>query len=139
MQLTKHTDYAFRVLIYLVSQPAASLKTIQEISDAYQISKNHMMKIVQKMTQAGLLHSVRGQGGGVTLGRPPQEIFLREVVELMEPTLKPVNCEHPLCSLNPRCQLKGVLFEAQELYLSHLEKFTLQDIKVGQIQNLLQS
>jgi len=55
MQLTKHTDYAFRVLIYLAMQPTDTLATIQEISEYFDISRNHMMKIVQKLANAAVL------------------------------------------------------------------------------------
>lgn len=63
MQLTKQTDYAFRVLIYLGSQKADQLTTIQAIADSFDISKSHVMKVVQKLVSHGFVQSVRGPNG----------------------------------------------------------------------------
>ena len=61
MQLTKHTDYAFRVLIYLAMKPTDTLVTIQEIAEYFDISRDHMMKIVQKLANNGIIQSIRGK------------------------------------------------------------------------------
>lgn len=128
MQLTKHTDYAFRILIFLASREQKGLTTIQEIAERYQISRNHLMKIVQKLSHAGFVNSIRGNQGGIHLGKAPAEIGLREVIELMEQTLAPVNCHEPLCILTQHCQLRGILFQAQEKYLSTVGHYSLADL-----------
>lgn len=128
MQLTKHTDYAFRVLIYLASRSDSHLATIEEISTRFGVSKNHLMKVVQKLAHGGFLETLRGQQGGIRLGQRPTEITLRAVVEQMEQTLAPVNCLEPHCALLQHCRLKGLLFEAQEKFLAHLEQKTLAEL-----------
>ncbi|MBD3612432.1 MAG: Rrf2 family transcriptional regulator [Hydrogenovibrio crunogenus] len=128
MQLTKQTDFAFRVLIYLASKKTGELSNIQMISDRYEISKSHLMKVVQKLVSHGLVTSVRGQHGGIYLEKELHEITLREVIELMEATLTPVNCDEPGCKIKEVCQLKIYLVEAQNQYLTYLEQFTLADI-----------
>lgn len=128
MQLTKHTDYAFRVLIYLASMPDDRLATVQEIAERFDISRSHIMKIVQKLAGAGLIRAMRGQHGGLRLGQPTQEINLRSVVELMEATLTPVNCDDPMCLIRKNCALKDILFDAQERFLEHVGRYTLADL-----------
>ncbi len=133
MQLTKHTDYAFRVLIYLASLPGTDLVKIQDVADLFDISRNHMMKIVNKLARAGFIQSVRGNQGGIRLGAVAESINLRQVIELMETTLAPVNCYEPLCKLEQNCRLKGILFQAQADYLSSVEKYSLADIMLNPI------
>ncbi len=128
MRLTKHTDYAFRVLIYLASMPEDSQTTVQEISEKYDVSRSHIMKIVQKLAGAGLIHASRGQHGGIKLGQPKEAINLRSVIELMEATLAPVNCDDPVCVIKKNCTLKNILFEAQRQFLEHVEHYTLADL-----------
>lgn len=128
MQLTKQTDFAFRVLIYLASKKEGELSNIQMISERYAISKSHLMKVVQKLVSHGLITSIRGKQGGILLEKELHEITLRQVIELMETTLTPVNCDAPLCKINDVCQLKTYLNQAQTLYLTYLEQFTLEDI-----------
>jgi len=128
MRLTKHTDYAFRVLIYLASMPEDRLSTVQEIAEKFDVSRSHIMKIVHKLAGAGLIHASRGQHGGIKLGQPKEAIDLRTVIELMEATLSPVNCDEPVCVIKKNCTLKNILFEAQRQFLEHVERYTLADL-----------
>lgn len=128
MQLTRHTDYAFRVLIYLAAVQPPQLVTIQEISDCFRISRNHVMKVVQNLVRSGFIDSVRGQKGGIKLTRPLESINVRAVIECAETTLAPVNCEIPLCRLSENCRLQGILFEAQEHYLQSVGRYSLADL-----------
>ncbi len=128
MRLTKHTDYAFRVLIYLASMPEDRMSTVQEIAEKFDVSRSHIMKIVQKLAGAGLIHASRGQHGGIRLGQPKESIDLRRVIELMEATLAPVNCDDPVCIIKKNCTLKNILFEGQRQFLEHVERYTLADL-----------
>ncbi|MFT4927150.1 MAG: Rrf2 family nitric oxide-sensitive transcriptional repressor [Phenylobacterium sp.] len=131
MKLTKHTDYAFRVLIYLAARQSGEnipLATIKEVTTAFDISRDHVMKIVQKLAKAGFIESVRGKQGGMRLGRDATEINLKDVVALMEVTLLPVNCSEPVCRIKPVCELSGILLSAQEQFLNHVGQYTLADI-----------
>lgn len=131
MQLTKQTDFAFRVLIYLAThQSSETLSQIQQISDFYNISKNHLMKVVQKLSNHGYILAKRGHQGGLKLGKNAQDITLREIVELIEQTLDPVNCmqQDSPCILHGDCRLKMYLNQAQEAFLARLEKATLADL-----------
>jgi Rrf2 family transcriptional regulator, nitric oxide-sensitive transcriptional repressor len=67
MQLTQQTDYALRMLIYLSKTPDQGWVGVREISDAYQISHNHMLKVTQSLVALGFLESKRGAMGGVRL------------------------------------------------------------------------
>lgn len=136
MQLTKHTDFAFRTLIYLASMEA-ELTTIKAIADRFNISKSHAMKIVNKLVHAGWIKAVRGKNGGILLGCDSSDISLVAVIRLMETTLEPVNCHNPPCLLLNACTLKGVLSGAQQAYFDYLEPFTLADILNDKTRGLL--
>jgi len=69
MQLTRFTDYAFRVLMY-AEAAGNELVTIDEITRAYGISRAHLMKVVNSLTRGGILTAVRGRSGGLRLARP---------------------------------------------------------------------
>ena len=68
MQLTKFTDYCLRVLIYLSARESA-LATVSEISTAYGVSHNHLMKVAQHLSSKGYVEAVRGKKGGIRLAR----------------------------------------------------------------------
>ncbi|WP_299974631.1 Rrf2 family transcriptional regulator [uncultured Pseudoteredinibacter sp.] len=127
MRLTKHTDYAFRVLIYIASMREEKT-TIQKLSQALEISNDHLKKVVNKLASTHWIAASRGKNGGIKLGIAPEALKLREVVELMEQTLSPVNCEAPLCKLNPHCHLRGILDNAQQAFMESLDAYTLADL-----------
>ncbi|MBD2857455.1 Rrf2 family transcriptional regulator [Spongiibacter sp. KMU-158] len=128
MQLTKQTDFAFRTLLYLAELPAGKLANIKEICDFYGISKNHIAKVVMKLTKLGMVRAVRGNGGGIALAVPAETISLAYVVENFETTLQPVNCTVPRCKILSSCQLKGVLFDASRAFMDTLKGKTLADV-----------
>ncbi|MEZ5364630.1 MAG: Rrf2 family transcriptional regulator [Bryobacterales bacterium] len=139
MHLTFHTDYALRVLLYLRLR-GEEKSTVQEIADAYAISKNHLMKVVQRLAGLGYVDASRGRGGGLLLALAPEQVNLGRLVEQMEPSLDLVECfdmETNTCAIAPVCDLKGVLGEAQRAFLRTLHGYTLADL--GQRKKKLQT
>lgn len=135
MKLTRFTDYSLRVLIYLGLKDKDRV-TIREISDAWGISRNHLMKVVSLLTRMGYLDARRGPGGGIALARPPGEIIIADVVRDMEDDLNLVECfrEDGACIIKPICKLKTALNQALAAYLDTLERYTLLDLLRPRIQ-----
>ena len=131
MQLTRFTDFAFRVLMYAEASEN-ELVTIDEITRAYGISRAHLMKVVNALTKAGILTAVRGRSGGVRLARPASEISLGEVVRLTEPDFALVECFKPNspCVITPSCKLNRVLDRSFKKFLNDLDQHSLADIAI---------
>ena len=130
MRLTVYTDYALRVLMYVAVRPDP-LPTIGQIADAYQISRNHLMKVVYELGQAGYLETVRGKNGGLRLARRPEEIGLGLLVRETEPDMALVPCFDPInakCAITPACRLRGALAEARTAFLAVLDAYSLADL-----------
>jgi Rrf2 family nitric oxide-sensitive transcriptional repressor len=130
VHLTLHADYSLRVLLYLAARPGGLVST-QEVSEAYGISKNHLVRVVQTLGQQGFVEVRPGRSGGITLGRQPSEISLGKVFRAAEPDFHLVECfnkEENTCPIAPACGLKGVLYEAREAFLAVLDKYTLADV-----------
>lgn len=130
MQLTVHTDYALRVLLYL-AHFADRQVTTSEIGAAYGISKNHLVRVVQTLATAGFVKVTAGRFGGVRLTRTPESIRLGEVVKATEASFRLVEC-HDLanntCPIVPVCGLKTMLDGALAAFLLELEQHTLADL-----------
>src|SRR5512136_2670478 len=91
MQLTRFSDYALRVLMF--AQAAGDrLVTIEEMANAYAISRAHLMKVVNALTRAGYLTAIRGRYGGLRLAKPASDINLGDVVRATEPDFALVEC-----------------------------------------------
>jgi Rrf2 family nitric oxide-sensitive transcriptional repressor len=129
MYITQHTDYALRALIYLGTN-ADRLVTIQEISERFAVSRNHLMKVVNALIRAGFVEGVRGKGGGLRLARVPREIVVGAVVREMEPGMDLVECFGAGCQciLDPSCKLKVILSNALAAFLKVLDDMSLADL-----------
>ncbi|WP_297899702.1 Rrf2 family transcriptional regulator [Metallibacterium sp.] len=129
MRLTNFSDYALRVLMYAAAQ-RERLITIEETAQIYDISRNHLMKVVNVLTRAGYLKAVRGRAGGFTLAKRPDRIRIGAVLRLTEPDFALVECfsagNH--CLIAPACRLRGVLREALAAFVAVLDRHTLDDL-----------
>lgn len=130
MRLTRHTDYALRLLMFLAIEPD-ELHTIEEVARRYKISRNHLMKITQTLVQAGFVESLRGRGGGLRLGRAVEAINLGAVVRATEDGFALVECFDPVrntCVVTSACDLRGPLEEALRAFLGVLDRYSLGDL-----------
>lgn len=129
MRLTLHTDYTLRVLIQ-VGLNNGKLTTINDIAESYGISKHHLMKVVNDLSQKGYLDTVRGRNGGMRLKRKPRDIHIGQAVRDIEDRLDVIECLSHLgyCRIERVCVLRNALREATDAFLAALDGYTLADL-----------
>jgi Rrf2 family nitric oxide-sensitive transcriptional repressor len=129
MKLTTFTDYSLRVLIFVATAPDGRA-TIAQVAAAFDISENHLVKVVHLLGREGLLLNTRGRGGGLALARPAREINVGAVVRLAEGGDFPAECfrEGSRCSIAPACRLAGVFDDALKAFYRVLDSYTLADL-----------
>lgn len=129
MRLTKFSDYALRVLIYLGVH--GELTTIAQVAAAYGVSENHLTKVVHFLSQHGYVETVRGKGGGLRLAKAPAAIRVGAVVRATEAHLSLVECfdpERSTCKISSACGLKSVFARAANAFYAELDQHTLADL-----------
>ena len=130
MRLTFYSDYSLRLLMYAALKPG-QLITIQEVAEAYGISKNHLTKVAFDLGRAGFLETVRGRNGGLRLAKKPDAIGLGDVLRVTERPAVLVECFNPKtnsCVISAPCRLKGVLARAQKAWFAVVDECTLADL-----------
>lgn len=132
MRLTDYTDYALRLMLYVAAHEGEQV-TIREVAERYGISRTHLMKIAQLLSASGLLAATRGRNGGLSLGRPAQQISLGEVVRLTENDFSMAECfrNGNQCVITPNCRLKGVLGRALAAFMVVLDTTSLADVALS--------
>jgi Rrf2 family nitric oxide-sensitive transcriptional repressor len=132
MEVSLHSDYSFRVLIYLALQPESEgLSQIKTIAETFAISEHHLIKVVQNLVKFGYVDSYRGRGGGIKLAMDPAKINLGQVFRRTEPNLKLLSCFDPTnqeCRIAGFCDLQGVFGAALQAFLRELDAVTLDDV-----------
>jgi len=128
MRLALQTDYALRTLMYLALR--SERVQIADVAAFFNISKDHLAKVVQRMAKEGLVRSIRGVGGGIELAQAPKNIRIGDVITRFEGGLHLLDCVKidGVCVIQPGCKLRTALAEAERLQLEYLNEFTLSDI-----------
>jgi Rrf2 family nitric oxide-sensitive transcriptional repressor len=130
MKLTQYSDLGMRLLMYLALNKGKSV-TIQDVSDHFGVSKNHMVKISHQLTKCGLIESTRGRYGGVALAKPADTINIKQVLLATEENFDLVECfadKKNHCVISDACRLNKVLDEALQAFFTVLRNTTLADL-----------
>jgi Rrf2 family protein len=84
-------EYALRAVVHLASV-APQACTTEQIAKVTRVPRAYLSKVLQSLAKAGIVHSQRGLGGGMTLGRPADELTVLEVVNAVEPIQRIRTC-----------------------------------------------
>ncbi len=134
MRITTFTDFSLRTLIYLASLPPDQMSSVQQVSRVYNVSQNHMVKVVGKLKKLGYIHAQRGKGGGISIAQAPEDINIGRVIAQMENHMDGVDCNAPACQLAPCCELRKALMVGMQAFIAALENYTLADIMTNKEQ-----
>jgi Rrf2 family protein len=130
MKISTKGRYGTRALLDVALHQDDSPVQLKVIAQRQQISLHYLEHIVTPLIAAGLLRSTRGAYGGVSLGRPPNEIVLSEVIQVLEGCITPVECvdDPNVCSRADICATRDVWTDVKKAMAGVLESVTLQDL-----------
>ncbi|WP_292289771.1 Rrf2 family transcriptional regulator [Marivita sp.] len=139
MRVTKRTNIAMRVLMFCATN-TGRLVTKAEIAKRCNASENHLAQVINQLAQLGYLHTQRGRNGGLSLGRPAEEITIGDVFRVLEAPVPVAECFADVdntCPLTEACRLRTALSDAVEAFYRSLDPITL-DALICENHDLLQ-
>ena len=127
MKLTRKTDYALRLLVYLASKPEGKPVPVREVASKEELSSRFLQGVVSDLVKAEILESFPGPTGGVCLHGKAETLNFRQVFEAIEGPVSLMGClsDSTFCESQPSCSIQHVLFEAQMAMMQVLEKYTV--------------
>ncbi len=130
MQFTKAEEYGLLGILYLADKEQNIITPLSEISQAQEIPEKFLAKIFQSLSRSGLVRSHRGVRGGFTLGKRPEEISVKEILESIQGPYHLLKCipEPVLCSKSESCSLRELLMVAENKLISVFAEHTLADL-----------
>ncbi|GJM20583.1 MAG: transcriptional regulator [Planctomycetota bacterium] len=125
MKLRLQTDYALRLLMDLARRDAPS--TLAQIAADFDISREHLVKVAQRLAALGYVTTRAGRGGGVELAADPEAIDVGEVLAAVEGRSGVLDCvnDSSACVLEPGCRLRRLLMRAESAFYDTLRGTTL--------------
>lgn len=128
MRLSRFTDLGLRALMYLGSRPGRA--SASRIAGAYGVSRDHMMKVLQTLTDLEILEARVGRSGGFRLVADPTTLRVGDVVRKLEPHMELAECfgHDSRCPLTPDCRLREALTHARDAFLERLNDYTVADL-----------
>ena len=133
MRISKKAEYALRALVAICREPNKSWP-ITELAVKERISVKFLEQILLSLRHAGILASKRGVGGGYTLVRPPDEIYLGEVIAVFDGPMTPVGCaaekpsEECTCPEPRTCPIRLMMVGIRKEMAEIFDKRTIEDM-----------
>jgi len=130
MKLSTRARYGTKALLELALHWGEEPVLLKDISQRQQIPLLYLEHLISPLAQAGIIKGTRGTRGGVSLLKPPREIILGEVIQLLEGSIAPVECvDNPeTCPRSDLCVTHDIWDEVKEAISKVLESVTLQDL-----------
>ncbi len=132
MQLTRFSDYALRLLMYVARGDGSRPITIAEVGQQFDISHNHLVKVAARLSRLGWISATRGRNGGLQLGQSADALSIGTILRELEGHKAIIDCANPPCALNGNCRLRRALDQAEEAFYSALDGVTLADVSGSQ-------
>ncbi|KMQ59643.1 hypothetical protein ACM40_16050 [Chryseobacterium sp. BLS98] len=131
MKLNHFTDFSMRVLMYLNQKNNTDSSSLDELSERFRISRNHLVKIVQFLSNNNLVSTKRGKNGGIHISEKALKMGLGDLINMLEQEEFPmINCHSKPCVfISHSCRLKSLLDVAYQAFIDSLNKNKLSDLK----------
>lgn len=129
MKLTQFTDYGLRALMILASKPDITFNS-KELANVLDVSREHLVKILKRLSRGGYVRSQRGAGGGVRLAMAADSIPIGHLVRWLEDGQGLAECmraDSGNCNLTPLCLLRPMLEDGAAAFYTRLNAYTLAD------------
>ncbi len=128
--IRQNTDYALRMLVNLARRKKCQAVSTRTLASEEDVSYQFACKIMQQLTEAGLVESKMGPKGGFMLKKQPDDIPVPDVIEAMQGPVVFNNCLLGLncCSKQENCPISDKLFELQDKFNELINGVTLADI-----------
>jgi Rrf2 family protein len=132
LEITRQADYALRATTELARVPEGERVSTAIIATQQNIPLPFLAKIISQLVVRGILETVRGASGGVSLARPPDQINMREIIEAIDGPITLNRCtrDPSVCEQAAACPFCEIFVDAQVALTSRLESTTLGDLMV---------
>lgn len=130
MKISAQEEYGLRCLVQLATLNNGESLTLGQIAEREGISVANAGKFMWILSRAGFAQSTRGTKGGYSLARPASEIFLSEVIKVLDEDTIQSHCQSytgvlDICVHTGDCGIRPVIVGLHEIVQNALANITL--------------
>lgn len=139
LKLTKKTDYALMALNYMLGRKTSFVANTRNIAEIYNIPRELLAKILQKLAREGIIHSQNGPKGGYTLLKEPGEVTLGDVIRAIEGPIQIVRCTEggTTCLQTEQCTIQSPLRKIERQIVDFLDSITIDKLSTESVTEVL--
>ena len=130
MKLSTKGRYGTRLLLDLALHQHEEPVLLRDIALRQDISLHYLEHLVTPLVAGGIVRTTRGPKGGISLVKPPEQVKLSDVIQLLEGSMAPVECvdDPTVCNRSDICVTRDIWDELKRTTDSILESVTIQDL-----------
>jgi Rrf2 family cysteine metabolism transcriptional repressor len=130
MRISTRGRYGLRAMLELARGPREAPLPMSTLAERQGLSRKYLHALLTALKSAGLVHSLRGPGGGFLLARPPVQIKLSEILQAVEGPLSLVECvtDPRACNRSKQCPARRVWQDLSSAIENVLDDVTLGDM-----------
>ena len=129
MKLKRKGEYGILGVTYIAQQEKDIVYT-REVAESWELPESFLAKIFQRLSKNGILNSYKGVRGGFSLAKSPEEITLKEILDIVQgpTTIGWCEVDNEKCNRFKNCSLSKVLDKVRDNMKNILENTTIADI-----------
>ena len=129
MRLTTKGRYAVTAMLDLALHYGEGPITLADIAQRQGISLSYLEQLFARLRKRSLVSSVRGPGGGYSLGREAEAIFVAEVITAVDESVDTTRCHGAHnCQNNERCLTHELWQDLSDRIFDYLNNISLQEL-----------
>jgi Rrf2 family protein len=130
MKISTKGRYGTRAMLYLALNYKKGMVMLKNISLNEGISIRYLENIMRNLVVSGLVISAKGKNGGFALARNPGNIKLKEILEVLEGSLAPIDCidNAEICKRSINCTARNIWCDLKDVISNYLDSISLEDM-----------
>jgi len=132
--LSKKAKYGLKASFYLARNYGKGPVLISDLAEKENIPKKFLELILLDLKRHGILSSKMGKGGGYSLSKSPDKIFVGQIVRVLDGPLAPISCVSKTayqrcdtCENEKTCEIRKIMMQVREASAAILDHTTLTD------------
>lgn len=132
MKFSTRGRYGVQVMVDLAQNMEHGPTSLRSIADRQKLSEHYLEQLVPELRKAGLVKSIRGSQGGYILAKQPEDIYVGDIIRILEGPIAPVECveqdDTNCCEKTDFCVTREVWLKVRDSINDVVDSISLADL-----------